>query len=43
MYMHFVVSFCYKGILGGELIVDDEAITYKTGKVTVESWVRDFR
>ena len=42
MKKYFVVSFCHNGVLGGGLIVDDESITYKTGKVTVEPWVRDF-
>lgn len=38
----FVCSFCHKGILGGGLFVTDEAITYKTGKVTVEKRYREF-
>ena len=31
----FIASICREGILGGGIVADDEAITYKTGKVTV--------
>ncbi len=31
----FLCSLCHNGILGGGLIVDDNTITFKTGKVTV--------
>ena len=30
----FIVSFCYRGLLGGEIIADNLAITYRTGKLT---------
>lgn len=34
---YFVCSLCHHGLLGGGLIVDEKTITYKTGKVTVDS------
>ena len=37
----FVCSFCHHGILGGALVVDGEAVTYKTGKVTIEPEFRN--
>ena len=37
----FIVSFCYRGLLGGEIIADDQAITYKTGKLTIPSEYTD--
>ena len=41
MKSYFVCSLCHKGLLGGGLIVDEKTITYKTGKVTVESKYRN--
>lgn len=38
---YFICSLCHKGILGGGLIVDEQVINYKTGKVTVESRYRN--
>lgn len=35
MKKYFIVSLCKNGILGGGIVVDSEAITYHTGKVTV--------
>ena len=35
MKKYFVVSLVKNGILGGGIVADSEAITYKTGKVTV--------
>ena len=35
----FIVSFCYHGLLGGDIIADDNAITYKTGKLTIPASV----
>lgn len=32
---YFTASFCKNGILGGAIIADEEAITYRTGKVTI--------
>ena len=40
MKSYFLCSLCHNGILGGGLIVDDNTIIYKTGKVTVN---RKFR
>lgn len=31
----FMVSLCKNGILGGWIVIDAEAITYRTGKVTI--------
>jgi hypothetical protein len=35
MKKYFVVSLVKNGILGGGIVADSEAITYRTGKVTV--------
>lgn len=35
MKKHFVVSFVKNGLLGGGIVADEEAITYRTGKLTV--------
>ena len=32
----FACSLCHNGILGGGLFLDEESVTYKTGKVTVD-------
>lgn len=32
---YFMCSLCRDGVLGGGLIVDEQVINYKTGKVTV--------
>ena len=37
----FIVSFCYHGLLGGDIIADDNAITYKTGKLTIPANLRN--
>ena len=37
----FIVSFCYHGLLGGDIIADDQAITYKTGKLTIPAEFRN--
>ncbi|MBR5959821.1 MAG: hypothetical protein IKZ98_02405 [Clostridia bacterium] len=37
----FIVSFCYRGLLGGEIVADDNAVTYKTGKLTIPSEYRN--
>lgn len=34
---YFVCSLFHSGLLGGGLIVDEKTITYKTGKVIVDS------
>lgn len=41
MSSYFLCSLCHNGILGGGLIVDEDTITYKTGKVTVEKRFRN--
>lgn len=33
----FMCSLCHGGIIGGGLYLDDEKITYKTNKLTVDS------
>ena len=35
MKQYFIASICRDGILGGGIVADDQAITFKTGKVTV--------
>lgn len=35
MKKYYLVSLCKNGILGGYIIADEEAITYKTGKITI--------
>ena len=37
----FIVSFCYRGMLGGDIIADENAITYKTGKLTIPAEFRN--
>ena len=32
----FACSLCHNGILGGVLVLDQESVTYKTGKLTVD-------
>ncbi len=41
MKSYFVCSLCHNGLLGGGLIVDENTITYKTGKVTVDKKFRN--
>ena len=41
MKYYFICSLCHKGVLGGGLIVDEQAINYKTGKVTLDSKYRN--
>lgn len=38
---YFMCSLCHNGVLGGVLIVDEQSVNYKTGKVTVERKYRD--
>ncbi len=37
----FLVSLCKNGILGGNIVADDEKITYHTGKLTVPEAYRN--
>ena len=38
---YFVCSLFHHGLLGGGLIVDEDTVTYKTGKVTVDPKYRN--
>ena len=37
----FIVSFCSRGLLGGEIIADENAVTYRTGKLTIPAEYRN--
>jgi len=37
----YVASLCKNGLLGGGLFLDDERVTYRTGKMTVPPEIRD--
>ena len=37
----FVSSLCHNGILGGALYLDEESLTYKTNKLTVDASYRN--
>ncbi len=41
MKQYFIASICREGILGGGIVADDESITFKTGKVTVSSKLKN--
>ena len=41
MKSYFVCSLCHNGLLGGGLIVDENTITYKTGKIIVDQKYRN--
>ncbi len=41
MKRYFIVSLCRNGILGGGMVVDDDKVTYKTGKITVPNKFRN--
>ena len=41
MKQYYMASLCRNGILGGSIIADEDGITYKTGKVTVSSRLRN--
>lgn len=43
MKKYFIASLCKNGIIGGTIIADDEAITYKTNKLTVPVEVRKLK
>ena len=43
MKTQFMCSIIYGGVLGGGLFVDDNSITYKTGKVTVDDRIRNLK
>ena len=35
MKQYYIASICREGILGGGIVADDEALTFRTGKATV--------
>lgn len=37
----FVCSLCHNGLLGGALYLDDQSLTYKTNKLTVDKKFRN--
>ena len=37
----FMCSLCHNGILGGALILDEESLTYRTNKLTVDKAYRN--
>ena len=37
----YIASLCYQGLLGGGLILDDERVTYRTGKLQVPPEIRN--
>lgn len=43
MKKYFIASLCKNGIIGGAIIADDEAITYKTNKLTVPVEIRNLK
>lgn len=43
MNRYFIASLCKNGILGGAILADDEAITYKTNKLTVPVELRNIK
>lgn len=43
MKRYFVASLCREGILGGGILADDEAYTYRTNKLTVSPALRKIR
>ncbi len=38
---YFTVSLCRNGILGGAIVIDEEFMTYKTGKLTIPDRFRN--
>lgn len=41
MKKYFIVSLCRNGLLGGGIVVDENKITYKTGKLTIPDKFRN--
>ena len=41
MKKYFIVSLCRNGLLGGGIVVDENKITYKTGKLTIPDKLRN--
>ena len=38
----FICSLCHNGVLGGALYLDDNSITYRTNKLTVEKKYKNY-
>jgi len=43
MKKYFIVSLIKNGILGGDIVADNESVTYRTGKLTVPQEYRNLR
>ena len=43
MKQYYAASLIHHGVLGGGLIADEESLTYKTGKVTVDRKFRNLQ
>ncbi len=43
MKKYFIASICREGVLGGGIVADDEAYTYRTNKVSVSASLRNLR
>ena len=39
----YVASLCKNGLLGGGLFLDDERVTYRTGKISVSPEIRNLQ
>lgn len=39
----YIASLCYHGLLGGGLFLDDERVTYRTGKLQVPPEIRNLQ
>ncbi len=39
----YAASLCWHGLLGGGLFLDDERVTYRTGKLTVPPEIRNLQ
>ena len=39
----YIASLCHQGLLGGGLFLDDESVTYRTGKLQVSPEIRTLR
>ena len=37
----YMASLCWRGLLGGWLVIDDERVTYHTGKLQVPAEIRE--
>ena len=39
----YMASLCHQGLLGGGLFLDDERVTYRTGKLSVSPEIRNLQ